>query len=317
MSFDQTRVHACSPRRDRRRELSIACLSAALLLGAPAGALALDVTLQAGVLEIAARPGEVNRIEIAPSAQGISITDSVRIARPQACRRENANTVVCRSTDVTRVRVLAGDRDDAVLARNGAIEEIECGSGLDVVTADGDDVVAADCEQVDRRAPDADPILVIQPVTGPEPVPFDLDTAAMAPAGSPPPTARPATSRAAPPRLRRITVIVRLAGTLTARGARVSLLSVKGAPRGATIDVSSRGHGCSPAVRRTAASAGLRFRTFQRALGSGAVIEVAVRPAGAAIGTHTRFLIRRGAAPVRVSSCLMPGVSRPVRCPRS
>lgn len=205
----------------------------------------------------------------------------------------------------------------------GSATEIACGDGLDVVTAD---VVAAACERGDRSAPaypDTDPIFVIQPVSGPEPVSpappaqFELSTPVPAPAATPVPGARAPAPPAAPARLRRVKAIVRLAGTLTARGAKIKLLSVRGAPRGAAIEVSCRGRGCpTAAATRTARSSGLRFAPFQRTLGAGTVITVAVRPAAAAIGKHTRFVIRRGAAPLRTDACLVPGTSAPTRCPR-
>ncbi|MFF5445284.1 hypothetical protein [Streptomyces sp. NPDC012888] len=46
--------------------------------------------------------------------------------------------------------VLTGPRADTVTARDGAVDQIGCGAGFDVVTADVADVVAADCELVRR-----------------------------------------------------------------------------------------------------------------------------------------------------------------------
>jgi hypothetical protein len=49
-------------------------------------------------------------------------------------------------------RVLAGSGDDRVVAQyDGAVDTIACGPGRDVVTADGSDRVAADCELVSHR----------------------------------------------------------------------------------------------------------------------------------------------------------------------
>ena len=45
-----------------------------------------------------------------------------------------------------------GGDDDAISARDGATDTITCGAGNDTVTADASDVVAADCEVVDRPA---------------------------------------------------------------------------------------------------------------------------------------------------------------------
>jgi Ca2+-binding RTX toxin-like protein len=40
--------------------------------------------------------------------------------------------------------------DDRILARDGAVDTVACGSGTDIVVADAGDVVAADCETVER-----------------------------------------------------------------------------------------------------------------------------------------------------------------------
>lgn len=55
---------------------------------------------------------------------------------------------------------------------------------------------------------------------------------------------------------------------------------------------------------------------IERAFSAGSVIEIRVRPVAASIGKRTRFVIRAGAAPRRVDSCLMPASARLVRCPR-
>jgi hypothetical protein len=46
--------------------------------------------------------------------------------------------------------VRAGGGDDRVWVDDGLVDQVECGAGLDTVTADELDVVAADCEQVTR-----------------------------------------------------------------------------------------------------------------------------------------------------------------------
>ena len=47
--------------------------------------------------------------------------------------------------------------NDVVEARDGEIDSITCGAGTDRVVADADDVVAPDCEQVERGAVAATP----------------------------------------------------------------------------------------------------------------------------------------------------------------
>jgi Ca2+-binding RTX toxin-like protein len=47
-------------------------------------------------------------------------------------------------------RYYGGRGDDTVKARNDEEERINCGAGVDTVTADSEDVIAADCENVSR-----------------------------------------------------------------------------------------------------------------------------------------------------------------------
>ena len=44
--------------------------------------------------------------------------------------------------------------NDTIYARDGEVDQIECGVGEDTVEADANDVVAASCEKVDKGAPD-------------------------------------------------------------------------------------------------------------------------------------------------------------------
>jgi hypothetical protein len=101
---------------------------------------------------------------------------------------------------------------------------------------------------------------------------------------------------------------------LTARGARVTLLSVR-APRGSTVMVLCRGTDC-PVRTFTARAPTGRLRPFERALTAGTRIEVRVTKPGFT-GKSTVFVIRRQAAPKRADRCLPPGADRAVRCPAS
>jgi hypothetical protein len=125
---------------------------------------------------------------------------------------------------------------------------------------------------------------------------------------------------APPPVLMQPFPIVRIAGSLTADGVRVQLLSVQ-APAGAKIAVRCRGRGCpSKAASRVARAkrgtgmALLEFRRFERSLHAGTVLEVRVSKPGE-IGKYTRFTIRRGRAPRRVDECLDPAGVKPIACP--
>jgi hypothetical protein len=107
--------------------------------------------------------------------------------------------------------------------------------------------------------------------------------------------------------------VIRIAGTVLPRGARVRILSVR-SPRGARIRARCGGSGCPVRlVARTSRTGFVRLRRFERRLRAGITIEIFVRRAGR-IGKYTRFLIRAGRPPARVDRCLIPGRTRPVRC---
>lgn len=110
--------------------------------------------------------------------------------------------------------------------------------------------------------------------------------------------------------------VVRMRGTLTDKGARISLFTVR-APRTATITVRCKGKSC-PASRwsRTHAQRKrtlTRMGRFERGLRAGVVITVSVTRSGY-LGKRTTFEIRRGAAPVRVDRCLSAR-GRVTKCP--
>jgi PKD repeat protein len=108
--------------------------------------------------------------------------------------------------------------------------------------------------------------------------------------------------------------VVRIAGTVTRDGARISVLSVR-APRGSRVRVRCEGKGCPVgSVATTAATRLVRFRKFERMLRAGIRLKLFVRQADR-IGKYTRFLIRAGAPPKRLDLCLFPGRTRPGRCP--
>ena len=116
--------------------------------------------------------------------------------------------------------------------------------------------------------------------------------------------------------------IVRIAGSESFGGARISLLSVQ-TPVGSTVRVSCRGRGCPPKPQSILARAGARtvhsgvvigFRRFQRLLGAGAVMQIRVSSPGQ-IGKYTRFTVRRGRLPVRVDTCLSSDAVTPMPCP--
>ncbi len=117
--------------------------------------------------------------------------------------------------------------------------------------------------------------------------------------------------------------IVRIAGSETSSGVRLSLLSAQ-APAGARVTVSCRGHGC-PAKsesrvalfsKRKAGAVIVEFRRFERRLRDGVVLEIRISKPGE-IGKYTRFVVRRGRLPRRVDMCLGPAGGKPLVCPSS
>ena len=118
--------------------------------------------------------------------------------------------------------------------------------------------------------------------------------------------------------------VVRIAGSETSSGARISLLSVV-APVGARVTVTCRGKGCPIRSQGVLAGAGrinpsgtqvISFHRFQRSLRAGVTLEIRVSRAGQ-IGKFVRFVIRHGKLPTRQDSCLDPSSGTPIACPRS
>jgi PKD repeat protein len=108
---------------------------------------------------------------------------------------------------------------------------------------------------------------------------------------------------------------VRLVGFVVPRGARISLVEVRSAPRGARVTVRCSGQGCPFSLRRRVAETGrVRLSAFRQVLVAGARIQVFVRAPGV-IGRFVGFRIRAGKRPLRAERCLMPGpTTEPTRC---
>jgi hypothetical protein len=106
--------------------------------------------------------------------------------------------------------------------------------------------------------------------------------------------------------------VVRVRGTIAARGVIVTLLRVT-APRKAKVSARCAGGGCP--VERLAARPG-RIRPFERFLRAGIRITIRVRRAGY-VGKYVRLTVRAGERPARRDACVVPGSSHPVACPRA
>jgi hypothetical protein len=106
-----------------------------------------------------------------------------------------------------------------------------------------------------------------------------------------------------------------VAGRLLRGRTHISRLVVTG-PRGATVSVRCRGRGCRTRSYRAklGRSRRIRLRRFQRTYSPGAVIEIRVT-GPRAIGKYTRIRIRATRPPGRSDACVVPGKSRPSRCP--
>jgi PKD repeat protein len=126
------------------------------------------------------------------------------------------------------------------------------------------------------------------------------------------PGSRPRLS-AAGPRMLAPWPVVRMAGSLTRRGARLDLLSVR-APRGSRVLVGCRGKCPRRSMRRVVARRLLRLTPFERALVAGTRLEIRVLST-TRIGKYTRIVIRRGKAPARRDACVWPGRTRHRPCP--
>ena len=115
-------------------------------------------------------------------------------------------------------------------------------------------------------------------------------------------------------KLRPFPVVV-VAGRRMRGRTHISRLAVRG-PRGATVSVRCRGRGCPSRsfVAKLGGSKRIRLRRFQRTYRPGAMIEVRVT-GPQAIGKFTRIQIRATRPPSRRDSCLVPGATRPSRCP--
>jgi uncharacterized protein (DUF2141 family) len=119
--------------------------------------------------------------------------------------------------------------------------------------------------------------------------------------------------------------VVRIAGTESSAGVRISLFTVQ-APAGAKISVRCHGPGCPAKPQSLVARAGrgrsragmilISLRRFEGLLRPGAVLEIRVTKSGQ-IGKFTRFTVRRHKLPTRVDSCLSAAGVKPIACPSS
>jgi PKD repeat protein len=119
--------------------------------------------------------------------------------------------------------------------------------------------------------------------------------------------------------------VVRIAGSESASGVKISLLSVQ-APVGTRVSVACGGRHCpSRSESRVVASSRnssrtggvlLTFARFERSLHAGLILEIRVSKPGE-IGKYTSFRIRPNKPPARVDACVGPVDPKPIPCPSS
>jgi hypothetical protein len=176
-----------------------------------------------------------------------------------------------------------------------------------------DDEVSAAIGPV--AAPPPPPPSVPAPTPTPDPLPPPPVAEPAQPVGTPAPAA-PAGDVAGREtrtlRTMRPRPVVRIRGWLVARGAMVTLLTVK-APRGARIAIRCRGRSC-PRERWARAAAVTRVKAFEGVLRAGVRLVVRVTRPGF-VGKHTLIRIRAGKRPARIDRCLYPGSKGPRTCP--
>jgi PKD repeat protein len=109
--------------------------------------------------------------------------------------------------------------------------------------------------------------------------------------------------------------IIRVRGLIFHNSVHITLLSIR-APKGATVRLYCHGRSCAKKklTRHVSGKRSVRFRTLERRLRKGTLIQVLVTAPGR-IGKYTSFRIRADAAPARTDLCLRGSGSKPVRCP--
>lgn len=119
--------------------------------------------------------------------------------------------------------------------------------------------------------------------------------------------------------------VVRIAGSESSSGVKLSLLTVQ-APVGTRVSLTCGGSHCPRrsesrvvvASRKNsrAGSVLLTFSKFERSLQAGVMLEIRVSKPGE-IGKYTSFRIRPNKAPARVDACVGPSTPKPIPCPSS
>jgi hypothetical protein len=133
------------------------------------------------------------------------------------------------------------------------------------------------------------------------------------PPAAPPPAAAPIVAASPVRSYLKPFPTVSIAGYTVAGGARITLLSVHGAPS-AVVRATCVGAGC-PRRKPSPVHPPARLRTLEHFYRAGTVLQIRVTAGGPTIGKYTSFRILAHHQPRRVDRCLMSSRSAPVRCP--
>ena len=106
--------------------------------------------------------------------------------------------------------------------------------------------------------------------------------------------------------------VVRIKGVAMARGAKITLLSVR-APRGARVSVQCSGGRCPRKSMQRPARGTVRLKPYERFLRAGLKLTIRIGERGL-VGKHTMLKIRAGRAPARRDSCMAPGSPAAIDC---
>jgi hypothetical protein len=106
---------------------------------------------------------------------------------------------------------------------------------------------------------------------------------------------------------------VRLGVLVSEEFTRVKRLFVR-APAGATVTVRCKAKKCPKKVVKRSKGRTIRVKSFEKRLKAGTKVIVTVTKAGF-IGEQATYTLRRGKAPKRVDSCLLPGAKKTSKCP--
>jgi hypothetical protein len=198
--------------------------------------------------------------------------------------------------------------NDTLLTRDGIVDQVNCGAGTDDVTADNVDNIpsGAACESVTR----ADP-------TPPPPPPPPPVPPAPPPPPPPPPPPGGQGSSAGPP----LTLAVSVAFQVTRRGTRVSRMTLKNLPAGATLQLRctspsklNGGRRCpfskaSYSIASATEKLAVMKRFKSRSLATRTIVRIYLT-APLHVGAAVTFTMRAGAAPRRADGCIDSALKR-------